>query len=170
MINTSVFQNKKAAYFTLGCKLNFSETSTFGKMLADLGVRIAGEGDVADICLVNTCSVTEVADHKCRQAIHRLRCDLMLPLSFAPHPAVHHPVRHPRVLRAGGAGGPHARGHHQPAAAQDDGHRLLRHAAVRHPQGGRRGAPQPPPDRRPHPRRRQALLMRKRDSHFFSFC
>lgn len=41
-------------------------------MLADLGVRIAGEGDVADICLVNTCSVTEVADHKCRQAIHRL--------------------------------------------------------------------------------------------------
>lgn len=71
MINTSVFQNKKAAYFTLGCKLNFSETSTFGKMLADLGVRIAGEGDVADICLVNTCSVTEVADHKCRQAIHR---------------------------------------------------------------------------------------------------
>lgn len=72
MINTSVFQNKKAAYFTLGCKLNFSETSTFGKMLADLGVRIAGEGDVADICLVNTCSVTEVSDHKCRQAIHRL--------------------------------------------------------------------------------------------------
>lgn len=72
MINTSVFQNKKAAYFTLGCKLNFSETSTFGKMLADLGVRITGEGDVADICLVNTCSVTEVADHKCRQAIHRL--------------------------------------------------------------------------------------------------
>lgn len=72
MINTSVFQNKKAAYFTLGCKLNFSETSTFGNMLADLGVRIAGEGDVADICLVNTCSVTEVADHKCRQAIHRL--------------------------------------------------------------------------------------------------
>lgn len=72
MINTSVFQNKKAAYFTLGCKLNFSETSTFGKMLADLGVRIAEEGEVADICLVNTCSVTEVADHKCRQAIHRL--------------------------------------------------------------------------------------------------
>lgn len=72
MINTSVFQNKKAAYFTLGCKLNFSETSTFGKMLADLGVRNVAEGEKADICLVNTCSVTEVADHKCRQAIHRL--------------------------------------------------------------------------------------------------
>lgn len=72
MINTSVFQDKKAAYFTLGCKLNFSETSTFGKMLADLGVHVAEEGEVADICLVNTCSVTEVADHKCRQVIHRL--------------------------------------------------------------------------------------------------
>ena len=72
MINTSDFQDKKAAYFTLGCKLNFSETSTFGKMLADLGVHVAEEGEVADICLVNTCSVTEVADHKCRQAIHRL--------------------------------------------------------------------------------------------------
>lgn len=72
MINTSVFQDKKAAYFTSGCKLNFSETSTFGKMLADLGVHVAEEGEVADICLVNTCSVTEVADHKCRQAIHRL--------------------------------------------------------------------------------------------------
>lgn len=72
MINTSVFQDKKAAYFTLGCKLNFSETFTFGKMLADLGVHVAEEGEVADICLVNTCSVTEVADHKCRQAIHRL--------------------------------------------------------------------------------------------------
>lgn len=72
MINTAVFQNKKAAYYTLGCKLNFSETSTFGKMLAELGVRNVEEGEKADICLVNTCSVTEVADHKCRQAIHRL--------------------------------------------------------------------------------------------------
>ena len=72
MINTSVFQNKTAAYYTLGCKLNFSETSTFGKMLSELGVRTAGEGEAADICLINTCSVTEVADHKCRQAIHRM--------------------------------------------------------------------------------------------------
>ena len=72
MINTSAFQGKKAAYFTLGCKLNFSETSTFGKMLQDLGVRTAQKGEQADICLINTCSVTEVADKKCRQAIHRL--------------------------------------------------------------------------------------------------
>lgn len=72
MINTSVFQDKTATYYTLGCKLNFSETSTFGKMLSELGVRTAQEGEKADICLINTCSVTEVADHKCRQAIHRM--------------------------------------------------------------------------------------------------
>jgi len=52
--------------------LNFSETSTFGKMLQDLGVTTAQKGEQADICLINTCSVTEVADKKCRQAIHRL--------------------------------------------------------------------------------------------------
>src|SRR5574344_1433258 len=72
MIDTSAFQGKTAAYFTLGCKLNFSETSTFGKLLHDMGVRTVRSGETADICIVNTCSVTEVADHKCRQAIHRL--------------------------------------------------------------------------------------------------
>ena len=72
MIDSSAFQGKKAKYFTLGCKLNFSETSTFGKMLSELGVQTAKKGEQADICLINTCSVTEVADHKCRQAIHRL--------------------------------------------------------------------------------------------------
>lgn len=72
MIDTSAFQGKTAAYFTLGCKLNFSETSTIGKMLQDMGVRTAEKGEKADICLINTCSVTEVADQKCRQAIRRL--------------------------------------------------------------------------------------------------
>ncbi len=72
MIDSSAFQGKKAAYFTLGCKLNFSETSTFGKMLQEMGVQTAAKGEQADICLINTCSVTEVADHKCRQAIHRM--------------------------------------------------------------------------------------------------
>ncbi len=72
MIDTSAFQGKKAAYYTLGCKLNFSETSTFGKMLEDMGVITVQRGEKADICLINTCSVTEVADHKCRQAIHRM--------------------------------------------------------------------------------------------------
>ena len=72
MIDTSAFQGKTARYYTLGCKLNFSETSTFARTLYNMGVREAAKGEPADICLVNTCSVTEVADHKCRQAIHRL--------------------------------------------------------------------------------------------------
>ena len=72
MINSSAFQGKTAAYYTLGCKLNFSETSTFGRVLQELGVRTAEKGEHADICLINTCSVTEVADRKCRQAIHRM--------------------------------------------------------------------------------------------------
>ena len=72
MIDSSAFQGKKAKYFTLGCKLNFSETSTFAKMLQQLGVVTVERGEQADICLINTCSVTDVADHKCRQAIQRL--------------------------------------------------------------------------------------------------
>ena len=72
MIDSSVFQGKKAAYYTLGCKLNFSETSTFEKMLQQLGVVPVEESESADICLINTCSVTDVADRKCRQAIHRM--------------------------------------------------------------------------------------------------
>lgn len=72
MIDSSAFQGKKAVYFTLGCKLNFSETSTFAKMLQQMGVVAAQKGEQADLCLINTCSVTDVADHKCRQAIHRL--------------------------------------------------------------------------------------------------
>lgn len=72
MIDTGIFQGKKAKYYTLGCKLNFSETATFARQLAELGVREAGQDEPADICLINTCSVTGEADHKCRQAIHRM--------------------------------------------------------------------------------------------------
>ena len=72
MIDTNIFQDKTAVYYTLGCKLNFSETSTIGKILREAGVRTARKGEKADICVVNTCSVTEVADKKCRQAIHKL--------------------------------------------------------------------------------------------------
>lgn len=72
MIDTTIFQDKTAVYYTLGCKLNFSETSTIGKILKEAGIRTARKGEKADICVVNTCSVTEVADKKCRQAIHRL--------------------------------------------------------------------------------------------------
>ncbi len=72
MIDTSVFQGKKAKYYTLGCKLNFSETSTFGRMLSEMGVVDAGKDEKADICLINTCSVTEMADAKCRQQIRKM--------------------------------------------------------------------------------------------------
>ena len=68
----SNLKDKKAAFFTLGCKLNFAETSTIGKQLKAEGVRTVGRVEIGDICVVNTCSVTEVADSKCRQAIHRL--------------------------------------------------------------------------------------------------
>ncbi|WP_024989387.1 tRNA (N(6)-L-threonylcarbamoyladenosine(37)-C(2))-methylthiotransferase MtaB [Segatella albensis] len=72
MIDTSAFQGKKAAYYTLGCKLNFSETSTFAKALQEMGVVTAEKGEKADICLINTCSVTDVADQKCRHVIHHM--------------------------------------------------------------------------------------------------
>ena len=72
MTPDSALQGKTAAYFTLGCKLNFAETASIERQLADVGVRKVQKGEVADICIVNTCSVTEVADHKCRQAIHKL--------------------------------------------------------------------------------------------------
>ncbi len=72
MIDNSIFENKKAAYYTLGCKLNFAETSAIGKLLSEQGIRKVREGEVADICVVNTCSVTELADKKCRQTIRRI--------------------------------------------------------------------------------------------------
>lgn len=72
MIDHTVFENKKAAYYTLGCKLNFAETSTIGKVLSEQGVRKVRPGENADICVINTCSVTDLADKKCRQAIRRI--------------------------------------------------------------------------------------------------
>ena len=72
MTDKNIFQDKKAVYYTLGCKLNFAETSTLGQALKEAGVRTVRKGEQADICVVNTCSVTEVADRKCRQAINRL--------------------------------------------------------------------------------------------------
>lgn len=72
MTDTTIFQEKTAVYYTLGCKLNFSETSTIGRIFQEAGIRTARKGEKADVCVVNTCSVTEVADKKCRQAIHRL--------------------------------------------------------------------------------------------------
>lgn len=60
-------------FTTLGCKLNFAESSALGKALLDRGHSRAKQGEPADICIINTCSVTDAADHKDRQMIHRIR-------------------------------------------------------------------------------------------------
>lgn len=69
MTDNSIFGTKTALYHTFGCKLNFAETSTVARMLADRGIRKASDGEIPDIIVVNTCSVTELADKKCRQAV-----------------------------------------------------------------------------------------------------
>ncbi|MDD4009168.1 MAG: tRNA (N(6)-L-threonylcarbamoyladenosine(37)-C(2))-methylthiotransferase MtaB [Fermentimonas sp.] len=71
MIDHSIFQNKTAAYYTLGCKLNFAETSAIGRQLYNSGITRVRKGQQADICVINTCSVTELADKKGRQAIRK---------------------------------------------------------------------------------------------------
>ena len=58
-----------ALYHTFGCKLNFAETSSVARRMADMGIRRAEKGEVPDLIFVNTCSVTELADKKCRQTI-----------------------------------------------------------------------------------------------------
>lgn len=60
-----------AAFHTLGCKLNFSETSTIARDLADAGYARVGIDDAPDVVVINTCSVTEQADSKCRNAVRR---------------------------------------------------------------------------------------------------
>ena len=63
---------KKASYHTLGCKLNFAETGTIAAALADRGVVGISPGEIPDFCIVNTCSVTQEADRKCRRLIRSL--------------------------------------------------------------------------------------------------
>lgn len=69
MIDNNTFDTRTAVFHTLGCKLNFAETSTVARMFADKGIRRAQTGETPDVVVVNTCSVTELADKKCRQAI-----------------------------------------------------------------------------------------------------
>ena len=63
----------KIAFTTLGCKLNFAESSALGKALLERGHTRAKQGEQADVCIINTCTVTDTADHKDRQMIHRIR-------------------------------------------------------------------------------------------------
>ncbi|KEQ28791.1 tRNA (N(6)-L-threonylcarbamoyladenosine(37)-C(2))-methylthiotransferase MtaB [Pedobacter antarcticus] len=69
---------KKVAFYTLGCKLNFSETSTIGRLFTDAGYTVVDFTDGADVYVINTCSVTEHADKKCRKVVKEA-------LKYAPH-------------------------------------------------------------------------------------
>lgn len=72
MTDNSIFTDKTVYFHSFGCKLNFAETSTVGMAFAEAGIRTVRKGEKPDIVVINTCSVTEVADRKCRQAIHSL--------------------------------------------------------------------------------------------------
>ena len=68
-----MFKDKKAAFYTLGCKLNFSETSTISRQLIDIGFTRTNFNDPADIYVINTCSVTENANRECRRIIRKAK-------------------------------------------------------------------------------------------------
>ncbi len=65
--------NKKVAFYTLGCKLNFSETSTIGRMFEKRGYQKVDFSDKPDIFIINTCSVTDNADKKCRKIVREAK-------------------------------------------------------------------------------------------------
>ncbi|WP_430812102.1 MULTISPECIES: tRNA (N(6)-L-threonylcarbamoyladenosine(37)-C(2))-methylthiotransferase MtaB [unclassified Carboxylicivirga] len=71
MIDNSVFENKKVAFHTFGCKLNFSETSTVARTMMEAGFAKVDISEAADVYVFNTCSVTELADKKCKQVIRK---------------------------------------------------------------------------------------------------
>ena len=60
---------KKVAFYTLGCKLNYSETSTIGRQFTNAGFETVDFTEAADVYIINTCSVTENADKKCRKVV-----------------------------------------------------------------------------------------------------
>ncbi len=71
MIDQSQFQKRTVAFYTLGCKLNFSETSTIARHLQEEGFIRVDFSHGADIYVINTCSVTETAEKKCRYTINK---------------------------------------------------------------------------------------------------
>ncbi|MFI3330325.1 MAG: tRNA (N(6)-L-threonylcarbamoyladenosine(37)-C(2))-methylthiotransferase MtaB [Rikenellaceae bacterium] len=66
---------KKVSFHTLGCKMNFSETATLAREFEQGGFIKANQGQSADICVINSCSVTDHADKKCRNLIRKLHKD-----------------------------------------------------------------------------------------------
>lgn len=69
MIDNTTFDNRTALFHTFGCKLNFAETSTVAGLFAQRGIHRALPGDIPDFIVINSCSVTDLADKKCRQTI-----------------------------------------------------------------------------------------------------
>ncbi len=70
--------NKKVAFYTLGCKLNYSETSSIGRLFSQAGYTICNFTDTPDVFVINTCSVTDHADKKCRKIVNEA-------LKISPH-------------------------------------------------------------------------------------
>ena len=67
------FRNMKIAFHTLGCKLNFSETSFIANDLKNEEIEITNFSDKSDVYVINTCSVTENANKECRQLIKKVK-------------------------------------------------------------------------------------------------
>src|ERR1700761_1415084 len=61
--------NKKVAFYTLGCKLNYSETSSIGRLFNNAGYHTVDFTDTPDVYVINTCSVTDNADKKCKKVV-----------------------------------------------------------------------------------------------------
>src|SRR5690606_34230212 len=74
----TIIMNKKVAFYTLGCKLNFSETSSIGRIFKDAGYEATPFHSQADVYVINTCSVTDHADKKCRKVVKEA-------LKYSPH-------------------------------------------------------------------------------------
>jgi len=72
MTDNTIFQSHRVYYTSLGCKLNFAELSSLGRRFAEAGFKKIKPGETPDVCVINTCSVTDTADKKCRQAINKL--------------------------------------------------------------------------------------------------
>ncbi len=69
--NNQAMTPKTVSFHTLGCKLNYAETSSIGRLFEDAGYSEVGFDEGADIYVINTCSVTDFADRKCRQIVRR---------------------------------------------------------------------------------------------------
>ena len=68
-----MLQTKKASFYTLGCKLNFSETSTISRQLSEIGFTKVDFTSKADLVVINTCSVTENANRECKRIIKKAK-------------------------------------------------------------------------------------------------